>query len=96
MKKHDLVYCKKDCREFIENQIHIFDKNRFYKILDYDKTFDKVKIGGLWMTTYSSFFADYFYTLKESRKLKLNKLKNLLGEVKEYLIILFVEQSKSA
>ena len=74
MQKYSSVYCKKDCREVIDNQVFIFDKDRIYKVLDYDKTFDRVNIGGLWMTTYSSFFTDYFYTLKETRKIKLNKL----------------------
>ena len=68
------VYCKRDCNELIENRLFRFKKNINYPIQDYDRTFDRVKIGGLWMTSDSSFFTDYFYTLKEARKLKLNKL----------------------
>lgn len=76
MKKGDIVYCKKDCHEYIENGVFTYEKGQWYAVLEYEKVFDRFLIGDLWMTLYSEVFEEHFeiYPNQELRKLKLNKL----------------------
>jgi len=74
MKKGDIVYCKKDCHEYIENGVYTYEKGQWYAVLEYEKVFDRFLIGDLWMTSYSEFFEEHFSTIKETRKQKLKQL----------------------
>ena len=81
MKKGEIVICKKDCFcNLINKNKPYFTAGKFYKIIDIGETIvfimgDKY-IKPLFLVEVNSltYFHEYFYTKKELRKVKLEKI----------------------
>jgi len=93
MKRGDIVLCRKSFKEclFDNSFNHIFIQDKFYRITEINISNNRTYIhfndetGKDYWFRYdveygTDGFKDYFYTLKESRALKLNQLEELNNE----------------
>ena len=77
LKVGDKLLCKKDDIDFYESPKNY--KDEYYTIVEIDDTFCAVGNLGYFKNKYSDWYIwKYFYTPQEMRKLKLERLKQLM------------------